>query len=539
MDDLPASIEAYHRRTKHFPQRYAAGPSFIDWDRQPDPFRKFAGARTVALSLRYEVATPSLGELPAAEPQTFCLETLGLFLELALGLSAWKEVQAARWAVRNNPSSGNLHPTEGWLILPPARGIGDTPALYHYTPFEHALEERCAYHFASGVPDNGFFIALSSIPWREAWKYGERAYRYCQLDAGHALGAISYAAACLGWQVQVLAGVGDETLATLLGLDRAEAFHRREEEHPDLIAFVRTSGGGLMHSPHFFESWRGEWSGKANRLSEDHEPWPAVSRAVTLAGKSTAKEISVQKEAVLAPAGKARAHYASDAARVIRKRRSVQLMDGVTVISLARFETILAATIPSSGTIPWNGYPWDPSITLFIFAHRVEGLEAGLYALPRREGMLERLKGACDPGFAWTLAPGTSLPLYALRHGNFQRFAAALCCHQAIAGRSAFSLGMIADFGKALEEDGAWAYRRLFWEAGMIGQVLYLEATAADLSGTGIGCYFDDEMHRLLGLPEDGMAWQSLYHFTIGGGLGDSRISTSPPYAHLDPSRFQ
>jgi uncharacterized membrane protein len=35
-------------------------------------------------------------------------------------------------------------------------------------------------------------------------------------------------------------------------------------------------------------------------------------------------------------------------------------------------------------------------------------------------------------------------------------------------------------------------YPRLFWETGVIGQVLYLEAHAFGISATGIGCYFDD-----------------------------------------------
>ena len=48
----------------------------------------------------------------------------------------------------------------------------------------------------------------------------------------------------------------------------------------------------------------------------------------------------------------------------------------------------------------------------------------------------------------------------------------------------------------------------------MIGQVLYLEAEAAGARGTGIGCFYDDAVHELLGLV--GHAWQSLYHFSMG-----------------------
>ena len=62
----------------------------------------------------------------------------------------------------------------------------------------------------------------------------------------------------------------------------------------------------------------------------------------------------------------------------------------------------------------------------------------------------------------------------------------------------------------------------------MIGQVLYLEAEAAGLRGTGIGCYFDDAMHELLGLRDD--FCQDLYHFTVGGPVEDRRITTLPAY---------
>ena len=43
--------------------------------------------------------------------------SLGAFFELALGLTAWKEHGGARWALRANPSSGNLHPTEGYVLV--------------------------------------------------------------------------------------------------------------------------------------------------------------------------------------------------------------------------------------------------------------------------------------------------------------------------------------------------------------------------------------------------------------------------------------
>jgi hypothetical protein len=87
---------------------------------------------------------------------------------------------------------------------------------------------------------------------------------------------------------------------------------------------------------------------------------------------------------------------------------------------------------------------------------------------------------------------------------------------------------MVCSFLGPLRQYGAWFYRRLFWECGMIGQVLYLEAEAAGVRGTGIGCFFDDAVHHLLGL--EGKGFQSLYHFTVGHPVEDPRLTTLPAY---------
>jgi hypothetical protein len=61
--------------------------------------------------------------------------------------------------------------------------------------------------------------------------------------------------------------------------------------------------------------------------------------------------------------------------------------------------------------------------------------------------------------------------------------------------------------------------------------MLYLEAEAFCLRGTGIGCFFDDPMHELLGLSD--LKYQSIYHFTLGGNVNDPRLTTLPPYSEI------
>ena len=53
----------------------------------------------------------------------------------------------------------------------------------------------------------------------------------------------------------------------------------------------------------------------------------------------------------------------------------------------------------------------------------------------------------------------------------------------------------------------------------------------------GSAVFFDDEVHRLMGLQDN--RYQSLYHFTVGKPLEDPRLETLPPYHHLESSRIQ
>ena len=92
----------------------------------------------------------------------------------------------------------------------------------------------------------------------------------------------------------------------------------------------------------------------------------------------------------------------------------------------------------------------------------------------------------------------------------------------------ALRFSLLAEFDPLVSQE-PWRYRELFQEAGLIGQVLYLQAEAEGLRGTGIGCYFDDAVHELLGLK--GQRVQAFYHFTVGLPASDARIATTPPYA--------
>ncbi len=525
-------VRAYHELSKHHLDRYAPGPGKLDWANQPDPFRRFDGSPPVELPLAADGIDASFSALrrPGAVPAApLSLDRVGALLEISLGLSAWKSSGGNRWALRCNPSSGNLHPTEAYIVCPGIAGLG--AGVYHYRSLDHSLEQRAAIDPSQdwdGALGEGLILGLSSIHWREAWKYGVRAYRYCQHDLGHALAAVRYAAAALGWKAILGQDLRDAEIARLLGLSRAHDFSDAEPEHADLLLAVGPEPDRIDISTLLELIGTARWSGQANRLSPHHRPWDEIPDVAGAARKTwVLPERWDPAELPPLPAPS----RALAAVPLVRGRRSALAFDGRATVAKTDFFTLLDALLPREGVPPWDALPWAPLVHPVLFVHRVEGLESGLYLLVRNGEAEARLRTALGSDWSWQ-RPAESpahLPLFRLKPGDLTELARLTSCHQDIAADSAFALAMLADFDAALAR-GAYWYRHLFWEAGVLGQALYLEAEAAGARGTGIGCFFDDAVHRMLGLA--GSEWQDIYHFTVGAPVEDPRIETHPPYAH-------
>jgi len=585
-------VKQYHEQTKHEFNHYARSLGYLDWANQPDPFRRYEGAPLVKLpllSLEDDPLSPPydlIYQRDTIAPQPLNLHGLSRFFEYALSITAWKEYGGNKWALRSNPSSGNLHPTEGYLFIGQSAEVPFESGLYHYAPKEHGLEHRLAcseesiQRLLNPFSSRTFLVGLSSIHWREAWKYGERAFRYCQHDIGHAIGTLRIAAATLGWHMIILSGMDDPTIGALLGLNRLHEFEQTEMEFPELIAAVLTTHDfsfaslPLTLDQEAVESCaQGTWKGKANRLSRDNPiPWEiidevtkaswkhsteshtapfyssppphAFAEALRRAGRSSQMGEGIGKTSIhesereiSSPPIEGRGE--GEGGQIIHQRRSAVALDGKTSISAIRFFTMLERVFPHAHlpacqrSMPWDSIPWDPTIHLALFVHRVDGLLPGIYLLLRRSDpeLKEHFHKSMHEQFVWKTPEGCpgGLPLYLLEDGNAQNLATQVSCGQEIGGQSAFSLGMISEFDSALETHGPWFYRRLFWETGLIGQVLYLEAEAAGVRSTGIGCFFDDPVHRVLGFYPS-TQFQSLYHFTVGGPVEDHHLTTLPPY---------
>ncbi|GFP97895.1 hypothetical protein PHJA_001933600 [Phtheirospermum japonicum] len=533
--DLTTQVMRYHNQTKHAFANYARGPHGLDWANQPNPFRRYLPAPLLPL-LHPPPSDDLINNKPLyaslftsiPPPKPISKTTISQLLYNSLALSAWKSTGFSTWSLRVNPSSGNLHPTEAYIISPAINSLSEHPFVAHYAPKEHALELRARIppgFFTACFPENSFLIGFSSIFWREAWKYGERAFRYCNHDVGHAIAAVAMAAAGLGWDVRVLDGLGYEELEKLMGLGNSQQFTipsrpvrgkmpKIEFEHPDCVLLVFPKKSDEFEVDYekvrvalvdFFPNL--DWEGKPNVLSKEHICWDIIYRTA----EAVKKPLNAKKELVSNPFMSSRiinenSYKGFSLDEVVRKRRSAVDMDGVTMMSKEAFYQILFHCLPSGFeenglkkqgrqlALPFRALPWDCEVHCVLFVHRVIGLPSGLYFLVRNEDHLHELRKATTPEFQWAKPDGCpdDLPLYELAQSDCRELSKRLSCQQDIASDGCFSLGMVARVEPTLREKGAWMYPRLFWETGVLGQVLYLEAYAVGVSATGIGCFFDD-----------------------------------------------
>ncbi len=234
---------AYHQGTKHTYHSVRANAHYLDWGNQPDPFRSYEGAPVTVLAPEpgfpdagtfgamgaLSGSPRTAGENNSGDHDTIRLDAIWLsrLLWHSMVVSAWKKIPStgSRYSLRVNPSSGNLHPTETYLALNGFTDVDD--GLYHYRADRHALELRSpgawTQHLAKALlipwaAESSLLVGLTSIFWREAWKYHDRAYRYCCHDLGHAMMSLLLAARALGLPGGAITHFADSRLTRALGL---------------------------------------------------------------------------------------------------------------------------------------------------------------------------------------------------------------------------------------------------------------------------------------------------------------------------------
>jgi SagB-type dehydrogenase family enzyme len=135
----------------------------------------------------------------------------------------------SRWYLRTAPSGGALFPIETYLV--PLNVSDLVNGVHFYDPSKHVLIELRRGNFLSDLQAGlllenvadaaACLILVASMP-RCKFKYGERAYRFALLEAGHIAQNLLLAAECEGLASCPIGGFIDDRLHSLLALDGCE-----------------------------------------------------------------------------------------------------------------------------------------------------------------------------------------------------------------------------------------------------------------------------------------------------------------------------
>lgn len=220
--------DEYHRETKYYRGKLPKKP--LDWPNKPVLYKEYPNCPVIKLpNPQPELEGMSLDEALirrksvrnfSAKPVT--VKDVSYLLWACAGLQRVENGHEFRMV----PSAGALYPIETYVIM------NNSPipsGLYHYSVKKHSLEEirrgEFGIELACAALDQDICVTAamvliwSGIFYRSKWKYGERAYRYIYLDAGHIAENLYLAAVSRGLSACSVGALYDDELNELLGID--------------------------------------------------------------------------------------------------------------------------------------------------------------------------------------------------------------------------------------------------------------------------------------------------------------------------------
>jgi SagB-type dehydrogenase family enzyme len=223
--------DKFQKETKY--SRFSLGGGGLDWRNQPNPYKSYPESKKIMLEppkyllkvtlnhvLKKRRSIRNFSEKPATKEQ----------LSYLLWASTGIQREEHGFNYRTAPSAGALYPIETYLVV---NRVNDIPGgIYHYSIKDHTLEELRTGDFGNDISHAALeqdmckyasvVVIWTAIFNRSKWKYGERAYRYIYLDAGHIAENLALASTSLGLGSCQIAALFDDEINDLLEVDGKE-----------------------------------------------------------------------------------------------------------------------------------------------------------------------------------------------------------------------------------------------------------------------------------------------------------------------------
>ena len=219
--------DTFQQQTKYIRSKLGDGP---DWSIQPGLYKTYPGVvhhplpKPTSLSkCTFDETVRKRRSIRTFSPEALSVEQLSYLLWVSTGIQRIEH----GFSFRTAPSAGALYPIETYLIINRIKNF--VPGLYHYTIQHHGLELLKEGEFRHAIAQAALDQTMCAhaavvFVWtalfnRSKCKYGQRAYRYIYLDAGHVAENLALGAASLNLGSCQIAALYDDEVNRLIEVD--------------------------------------------------------------------------------------------------------------------------------------------------------------------------------------------------------------------------------------------------------------------------------------------------------------------------------
>ena len=467
----------YHNATKHSEISIRASGHYLDWDNKPSPFKTYNNLPSIPLPRNFpQPCKSALKSIESYSPipleKAVDLDTLAELLFFSAGLTRRMKLAGEEYYMRAASATGALYPIELYVI---SRAVSDLlPGVYHFNPIEFSLVRLREGDFgpelisATGgeTASARAVIAMTSLAWRNSWKYQERSYRHWFWDSG--VVAANLLATCFvaGLPARLLIGFVDSEIDQLLGLKQGK------EATVALAAIGRTHNEPENPTPKEIPMLDPEME----PLSKDEFDYPIIwetNKASELQAPSSVhkwrdgfhpSETNHPENSPAFPLQTSKEDTPS-LAKVILQRGSTRKFAQLPI----SFEALSTIVDVSSGKILLDFLHDDESLVdFYLIANEVRGLEPGSYFFNREKRTLDQLKD-----------------------GQMRYFSGYLSLEQGLFSDASVVFFLMTDLNRILGDLGNRGYRAAQFEAGVRAGKIYLSSYAMGIGASGTTFYDD------------------------------------------------
>ncbi|MCE7792605.1 SagB family peptide dehydrogenase [Salipaludibacillus sp. CUR1] len=490
----------------HFETDKTCPPDWeVDWENAPLPYKLYRGLPEIALNT--EVPLTLKKREDGLNPS---LQELGHFLWYVYGLTQYSQsafidgtkemnVSFTQSLRRFVPSGGALYPNELYVYVK----LDDAPeGIYHYDVAHHRLvllregnhDSYLTRSIDTSLSASECFctIFVSTVFWKNFYKYNNFSYRLQGLDAGVVIGQSLEAAHRMGFSSKVYYQFLDRAVNHLLGLsDQEESVYAviglsmestltgaagNDQKSDQIVSASELCREVPELTHHSYNRSKRVSDYPMLRKLNDASIFETTMSFVKLK-KNSKKKLPLDTEMVLLPFAE---RLSFDFASVCRKRYSPESDFTLEKVNQTQLSALLKETFSFSyqNDLDDNKGQIETRISLYGSLYNVEGIPNGAYSYDTDTHVLRRISKG---DYRELLQYGLTLP-------NVNMYQVPLCLH------------LVGEKDHLKEILGYRGYRIQQMEAGILVQRLLLVSCALGMGGhplLGFDVKQCDDLYRI------------------------------------------